>query len=57
MRHLGIGAHLWDFLAGVFVLAAVYVLVRPSSPGAELVKALGNAMTAIVSHATDLATT
>jgi hypothetical protein len=44
-----------DVIAGIFLLAAVYMLVRPSSKGAELVKGLGDAMTALVSHATDLA--
>lgn len=46
-----------DALAAVFVLAIVYVLVRPNSKGADLVKGAGDALTAIVSHATDLSTT
>lgn len=48
-------ATLADFLAGIFVLAVVYVLVRPSSKGADLVTGFGSAVTAIVSAATDLA--
>lgn len=48
------GGYLGDFLAGVFFLAIIYVLVRPSSKGAQLVTGLGNAMTAIVTAATDL---
>jgi hypothetical protein len=46
-----------DFVAGVFVIAMVYVLARPQSKAVDLVKGFGSAMTAIVSHATDLAAT
>jgi hypothetical protein len=45
-----------DLLAGLFFLAIVYVLVRPSSKAGELVTAFGSAMTAIVTQAADLAT-
>jgi hypothetical protein len=44
-----------DVLAAVFVLAIVYVLVRPQSKGGELVTAFGDVMTALVSNATDIA--
>jgi hypothetical protein len=48
--------NLWDIAAGVFGLAVVYLLVRPHSKAADLVTGFGNAMTAIVTHAADLAT-
>lgn len=48
-------ASLADFLAAIFFLAVVYVLVRPSSKGADLVTGFGGAVTAIVAAATDLA--
>ena len=44
-----------DFLAAVLLLAIVYFLVRPQSKGAELVRGIGDAMTAIVTHAADMA--
>jgi len=48
-------AYLADLLAAVFLLAILYVLVRPQSKGADLVNGFGAAMTAIVTAATDLA--
>jgi hypothetical protein len=44
-----------EFIVGVFILAIVYVLVRPRSKGVELVTAFGAMVTAITSAATDLA--
>lgn len=46
---------MFDLLAGLFLVALLYVLVRPQSGGGELVKAFGDVMTAIVSNAADLA--
>lgn len=43
-----------DVAAGVFFLAAIYVLVRPSSKGADLVKGFTDAAVAIVKTATSL---
>lgn len=47
------GRNLLDLLVAVIVVAIVYVLVRPNSKGAELVKGLSQALTAIVGTATD----
>ena len=44
-----------DLLAGLFVVAIIYVLARPRSQGIEFVKAFGSALTAIVKNATDVA--
>jgi hypothetical protein len=43
-----------DIAAGVFIVAVVYVLVRPQSAGAELVEAIGSMMVALVKRAADL---
>lgn len=50
-------ATLWDVLALAFVVAVVYVLVRPRSKAADLVEGVGNMMIALVRQATDLAST
>lgn len=42
-----------DVLAGVFALAVVALLVRPSSLGPGLVRSLGQAMTSLVSYVAD----
>ncbi len=44
-----------DIAAGLFVVAIIYVLVRPRSKAGQLVTAFGTALTAIVSNAADLA--
>ena len=44
-----------DVATGLFVVACIYVLVRPRSKGIEFVKAVGSALTAIVKSAADLA--
>lgn len=41
-----------DLIAGVFVIALVYMLVRPSSPGTALVTGFGDLVTAITTSAT-----
>ena len=46
---------MWNLIAGLFLVAIVYVLVRPQSKGADLIQAAGDALTAIVSNAADLA--
>jgi hypothetical protein len=43
-----------DFATGVFLLAILYVLVRPGSKGAEMINGFGAAMKGIVTAATDL---
>jgi hypothetical protein len=43
-----------DWLAVLFVVAMVYVLVRPRSKAAELVEGFGKFVVALVSKATDL---
>ena len=42
-----------DVIAGVFALAIVGLLVRPSSLGPGLIRSLGDAMTALVSYVAD----
>ena len=44
-----------DLVAGLFLVAVLYVLVRPQSKGVDLIQAFTKAMTAIVAQATDLA--
>lgn len=43
-----------DWFVGIFLLAMVYVLVRPRSKAAELVTNFSNAVVAMVKAATDL---
>lgn len=49
------GARLMDWIGLLFLVAILYVLVRPRSKAGELVEAFGAMLTAIVSTATDLA--
>lgn len=51
MNGLGLG----DWFMLLFVVAAVYVLVRPRSKAAEFVTSIGGMMTAMVRRATDIA--
>lgn len=44
-----------DLIAGVFIVAVIYILVRPSSNGTAFVTAFGSFMSAIIGQATDLA--
>ncbi len=46
---------MFDFIAGMCLVALLYVLVRPQSGGNELIRAVGDALTAIVTNAADLA--
>lgn len=46
-----------DWAGLLFIVAIVYVLVRPSSKAAQTVDAIGNMLVAIVRQATDLAAT
>ncbi len=43
-----------DLLAAVFILAIVYVLVRPRSAAADMVRLFGDAVSTLVQTATDL---
>jgi hypothetical protein len=45
-----------ELMAGVFIVAVIYILVRPSSKGTAFVTAFGSFMSAIIGQATDLAT-
>jgi hypothetical protein len=45
---------LGDLLAAVFLLALIYVLVRPRSASVQAVDAIGKAVVAIVRTATDI---
>lgn len=47
--------YIGDVAVAVFVIAIVYVLVRPRSKGVALVTGFGSMVTAIVNAATDLA--
>lgn len=44
-----------DWFAVLFIVAIIYVLVRPRSKAAELVDGFGRFVIALVSKATDLA--
>lgn len=46
-----------DWLGLLFVVAIIYVLVRPQSKAGQAVEAFGRMLVAMVSKATDLATT
>jgi hypothetical protein len=46
-----------DWIGLLFVVAIVYVLVRPRSKAAETVEALGSMLVSLVRRATDLAAT
>jgi hypothetical protein len=50
------GAGLGDALALIFLVAVIYVLVRPQSKAASAVAAVTDMVTAMVRRATDLAT-
>ena len=43
-----------DLIAAVFLVTVVYVLVRPRSGAVDAVKAVGDALAALVRTATDL---
>lgn len=49
------GAQFSDVVALVLVVLIVYILVRPSSKAAELVKAFADTVIAVLRSATDLA--
>lgn len=41
-----------DFLAGIFVVALIYMLVKPGSPASDAVRLFGEAVTSIVGTVT-----
>jgi hypothetical protein len=43
----------WDLFAAFFLVVVIYVLVRPSSKGGDFIRAFSDAMTALVTAATD----
>lgn len=43
----------WDLTAAVFIVAFVYMLVRPGSPAAGAVKGLSDFFVGLVQYATD----
>lgn len=51
------GSRFLDWLGLLFVVAIVYMMVRPGSKAGELVEALGSMLVAMVRKATDLAST
>lgn len=48
------GSTVADVLTGIFLVAVVYVLVRPQSKAADAVKLFGDAVATLVKTATDL---
>lgn len=48
------GAGVADILVGLLVVAGIYVLVRPSSPGPELINNVVSMVVAVVKQAADL---
>lgn len=51
MKKLGI---VGDLLAAVFVIAIIYVLVRPRSAAVDMITQFSKALTALVQTATDI---
>lgn len=47
-------AGIGDWIAGLFLLTAIYVLVRPSSAAADAVTMFSRGMAAIVRNVTDM---
>lgn len=45
----------WDWVAVLFTVTIVYVLVRPSSNAAQFIAAVGKFLRALVKSATDTA--
>lgn len=45
-----------DLVFGLFLVAIIYLMVRPSSNGTAFVNAFGNFLSAIIGQATDIAT-
>lgn len=41
-----------DWMAGIFLIAVVYMLVKPSSPAAAAITAIGEALTALIGSVT-----
>ena len=44
-----------DLAAGVFMIAVIYVMVRPGSHGVDFINAFSSALTATIRQATDIA--
>jgi hypothetical protein len=42
----------WDLITAVFIVAVIYMLVRPNSPAAGAVKSLSDFFVGIVGYAT-----
>lgn len=45
-------ANLWDLIAGAFLLAIIFMLVRPGSPAAAAVKDVSDTLTSLIGTAT-----
>lgn len=43
-----------DFMAAIFLVALIFLLVKPKSPAADAVKAFGDAMIALTSAVTSV---
>jgi hypothetical protein len=42
----------WEILVGIFVIAVIFMLVRPGSPAAQAVADVSNALASMISTAT-----
>lgn len=51
---MNIGANLADILAATFFVTIIYVLARPQSKAADMIKTFSDMLAAIVRAATDL---
>jgi hypothetical protein len=51
---MSIGSTVADFFAALFIVAVIYVLVRPRSAAAEMVTNFSAALAALVRTATDI---
>lgn len=44
---------LWQILSGIFIIAIIFMLVRPGSPAAQAVSDISDALAALIKTATN----
>ena len=42
---------MWDLMAGFFIIAVIYMLVRPGSPGAKAVQSFSDTLSNLIATA------
>ena len=50
------GSDVWELITGVIIVAIIYVLARPGSPAAGAIASVSNALSGLVSTATNQST-